>query len=366
MLAALVAVTAGLWLWANWTFVHRLATYPWGAEVTNVAWYEPREAVPGDFRSEFASASPASLGFDPEALEESVTLARAYESSAFLVLRRGVIAHEHYGPEWGPDAPTNSFSMAKTLLALLCGAAIGRGEIGSVDDPVEQYVPEWLGQDRGAIRLRDLMRMQSGLLYENDREDPFSALVQMHVGDDSLPIVLAQQPSRPPGIDYEYNNLNAQLVGVILERVSGRRYAELLSERLWQPIGGRGASVWLDAEGGLAKMYGCVFATARDWARVGELVRHRGRVDDRQVIDPDWFSTIETASQHKSDYGMFVWLGEGDPTLNLPPFVYLDGKAKQRVFVVRDLELVVVRTGENTKGWSDEKLLGSVTAAIRD
>lgn len=343
--------------------MRRLATFPADRSTTAVEWYSPTDVIRGGFARALPAATPAEVGLRAAALERAADWADRMNSSALLVMRSGRVALERYWRGCGRDVPTVSQSMAKTLLALLIGTAIERGEIGSIDDPIARHVTEWRGEPRGEIALRDLLRMESGLQNDDAREDPFSAIVQMHLSTDLLPVVLGLRRDRPPGRDHEYNNFNSQLLGLALERATGRRYAALLSERIWQPIGARDAAVWLDRAGGNAKVYGAVIATARDWARVGELVRHRGRVGDRAVVPASWFDAIERPSPHRREYGMHLWLGAGDPARGVPPYVYLDGKSKQRVFVVRSHELVIVRTGENARGWSDAELVRLVVAA---
>ena len=348
----------------HWTVFRRLATYPWDTPVTSVGWYTPVEPIPGAFEQSLPTVAPATVGLDPEALAAAGRYADAKNSSAFLVLRRGRIAFEKY---WrGADArtATNSFSMAKTFLVLLFGIAMARNEVDSFDDGVERYVDEWRGQPRGRITLRQLFSMESGLLYENDRSNPFSDMVQVHLASDLLPVILAMQPGRSPGTTYEYNNLNTQLLGLVLERATKQRYARMLSERLWQPVGAQDASVWLDRRGGNAKLYGCVFARARDYARIGELVRNRGRVGARQVVPSRLFETIERPSRNPV-YGLHIWLSGNQQPRDIPDYVFLDGKSKQRVFVLRSLEMVVVRVGENTRGWSDHDLLQLVVRGAR-
>ncbi len=362
--ALLVAAITGVWVAANWTFVSRLVTYPFDATVTTTEWYTPTERIAGAFAEPLPSAPPASLGMDSRALQRAAAWADAHETSAFLVLRRGTIAAEHYWRGCGPDVPTISHSMAKTLIGLLYGAALERGDIRSLDDGIGNYVAEWQGQDRGEVTIAQLLRMESGLQLDDDREDPFSSMAQVHLAPDLLPTVLGMQKSRPAGRDFEYNNLNTQLLGIALERATKQRAAALLSARIWRPIGARDAAYWLDREGGNAKVYGGVLATARDWARVGELVRNRGRVGQTQVLPPSWIDAMETPSTFSTEYGLHLWLGAGDPERRIPSYVYLDGKAKQRVFVLRSLNLVVVRTGEDPENWSNDDLLALVVDAV--
>ncbi|MCR9245894.1 MAG: beta-lactamase family protein [bacterium] len=366
LLAVIGLVIAALWWLPDWPFWSRIATFPYDESTMAIEWYEPLEPVPGRFDSPLPTAGAASLGFDPVRLTRAAEWADQKNSSAFLVLRRGQIALERYWRSGSRDRATVSQSLAKTLIALLIGTAIERGEIGSLDDPIGRYVAEWRDTTKGSVTLAQLLRMSSGLENDDSRNSPFSAIANMHLGSDLLPTILAIERDREPGMDWEYNNFNSQLVGLALERATGQRYADLLSQRIWQPVGARDAVLWLDRDGGNAKVYGGLLATARDWARIGELVRHRGAVDGQTVVGSNWFDELERPSPHRATYGLHIWLHAADTDHGTPAFVYLDGKSKQRVFVIRDHELVIVRTGENARGWSEAEIVGLVVGALRN
>ena len=150
----IAVVLALVWIAANWTFLTRIVTYPFDDELSAVAWYEPRERIPGAFTTPLPSVEPAKLGFDPTRLAAAAKHAIERDSSAFLVLRNGEIGCEVYGEGCGADVQTISFSMAKTLVALLLGTAVARGEIGALDAAIASFGGEWRDAPRGAIPLR--------------------------------------------------------------------------------------------------------------------------------------------------------------------------------------------------------------------
>ncbi len=344
-------------------FLARLVSFPEDTPILSVEWYEPKEVVKGGFDAPLASVAAAEADLDLAVLEEAAAWAREKNSVALVVLRHGRIAFERYFDGFTADRTTNSYSMAKTLLGLLIGVALDEGAIGAIDDSISRYVPEWADDERAAITLEDLLRMQSGLFYDNDRSDPFSDMVQVHLQDDLVPTILAMRRARAPGEQFEYNNLNSQLLALALERATGERYAEYLSSRLWKPLAARDAAVWLDREGGRAKAYCCVFATPRDWARVGELLRNDGRVGRRPVVPADWIARMKTPGPSTAWYGLHLWLHPGDD--DVPSFFYLDGGRKQRVYVLPAAAAVIVRVGEQADGWDDTFLPRAVVRAVR-
>lgn len=303
--AAAILLLSALVGW-QWTLVSRMFTHP-DRPVTDVDWYTPTDPVPGAAGPELPVAAHPQIR--PDALAGAAAYAEKKESSALLILHRGEVVAEHYWRGHDASARTCSMSMAKTLVGLLVGTAIADGAIGGVDEPACKYLSEWAGDGRSAITLRQLLQMTSGLADAEHYDDPFSPVGQMWLGPDSLSVVAATRLECEPGSRFNYNSIDTQALGTVLERATGRRYADYLSEKVWRPIGATDAAVWLDRNGGLAKMFGGVLATARDWARVGLLLQNQGRVGGRQVIPAAWVRDMVTPSPREPDYGYQVWLG---------------------------------------------------------
>ena len=347
------------------TFLARMFTYPEN-QVTTVDWYSPREPVRGTAGAEeLPSSVKTSLG--TEAIERAAAYAESKNSSALLILHRGEIVGERYWRGHHRDAQTNSMSMAKTVVALLIGAAIADGKIRSVDEPASTYLTEWARDGRSRITIKHLLQMASGLGNGEHYEDPFSDVGYMYLGTDSLYIVSGAKVVAAPGTVFDYNSINTQALSVVLERATGRRYADYLGEKLWGPIGAGEASVWLDEEGGAAKCFCCLFATARDWARVGLLILNGGESGGHQVIPAAWIAEMTTSSALEPDYGYQIWLGnqgirreDHEEPFLAPGVAYLDGRFKQRVYVVPSHELVIVRVGENARGWDEAVLVNTL------
>jgi CubicO group peptidase (beta-lactamase class C family) len=174
-----------------------------------------------------------------------------------------------------------------------------------------------------------------------------------------------------PGRRFDYNDVNAQALGFVLEAATGRRYAEYLSEKLWKPLGASDAALWLDRAGGSARTFGYLFATATDWAKVGLLLLHRGQWGDRQILSGEFIQELITPSPSEPFYGLGIWLERADRMANdaEEPFradgiFYLDGRGKQRVYVAPAQRLVVVRVGENAQGWDESALVNAVLRGL--
>ncbi len=342
-------------------------------------WYRP-VAVVRSVPSAVITTEPTASAIASSALAAASAWAEQQNSTALIVAHRGEIVFERYWQGSGRDTRFNPQSMAKTVLALLIGTAIERGEIGSVDDPIERYLTEWSGQPRGAITLREMLWMASGLEQGDDgfgyEVSPANPIVRHSLGSDFTRLLLSLEPVTTPGTTFDYNNQVTQLAGLVLERASKRDFATLLSERLWQPLGLAEAAMPLDRPGGMALTSCCILSRPVDWVRIGQLIADRGRYGSAQVVPASWIDEMLQPSPTYRGYGYQVWVGdqtiggERPPRVPLIPWqgepfasarmIMLHGHGGQRVYVMPDKDLVVVRAARQWPGEWDDAVLPNV------
>jgi CubicO group peptidase (beta-lactamase class C family) len=385
-LLALVVVI-GILVASDFTFWKRYGTMTQAfgpASVTNVAWYQPQETVKGGVVTELAVATDAERTVDPAVLETVKQWLDARRSVAFIVWHKGKIQYEHYWPGFSAETRTSPASMHKSVMAILMGQAIAEGKIAGLDIPASTYLTEWKNDARRDITIRQLLHMASGLDRYPFSLNPFSGNMKVLYGSDMLAPVTEIAPWKKPDEIFEYNNLNSQALGIVIERAVGERYASYLSRALWSKLGTGDAAVWLDREGGLPRTYCCLFTTARDWVKVGLLLLNQGRVGGEQVVPADWIAQMTTPSPLNPNYGFQVWLGTVHekersygqrvratvPTAEpfaVPGIVYFDGAGGQRVYVIPSAEMVIVRTGgPNDRDWDDSYLPNTLLRAVRE
>jgi len=198
-------------------------------------------------------------------------------------------------------------------------------------------------------------------------EEPYSDASYLALGTDLRYVVDNIPAETEPGLRFDYNNVNFQTLGFVLEAATSRRYADYLSEKLWQPIGASEAALWLDRDGGSARTFGYLFATASDWGRVGQLLLHEGEWNGKRVISREYLREMLEPSPSEPTYGLGIWLAnddhqrrEDEPPFLAPGIFYLDGRLKQRVYVIPSHDLVIVRVGENARGWEESALPNAV------
>lgn len=231
------------------------------------------------------------------------------DTQAFLVIQDDAILYEKYFNGAARDSIVTSFSVAKSFLSALVGIAIGEGKIAGVRDPITRYLPELAERDPrfSRIAIRDLLRMSSGIRYE---EFPFLW------GDDAKTYyypdlrALALRKTRiagEPGAAFLYNNYHPLLLGLILERATGVPVAEYLQERIWKPLGMEYPGSWsLDSRAsGFPKLESGINARAIDFARFGRLFLKGGAWEEREIVPAAWVAEstrMDTAPDRGSYY----------------------------------------------------------------
>lgn len=312
---------------------------------------------------------PVDLGPEPRitspAVGTDVELGRVVadtDTVALVISVDGKLRYEAYGPDHGPDRVSQIFSVSKSVLSLLIGAAIDDGLIDSVDQPITDYLPE-LDAGFERVRLEDLLLMTSGSSYaEND--NPLGEHVRFNYTDRLEAEILEIESAGEPGTAFEYRSGDNAMLGLALDRALGETtLTDYFWERVWNRIGAEAGGVWsIDREDGLERTWCCLAVSARDLARLGQLILDEGAVDADPVIPADWVrvSTGGRAVTEAllpdwfresplSSYGYQWWLPAADRS-----DVLAIGKDGQYLYVDRTRRAVMVRLG-----WQQGELLTS-------
>lgn len=251
------------------------------------------------------------------------------DTAALLVLKDGRIRFEQYWLTGGPQVRWLSMSVAKSYVSALVGIAVADRRIDSINDPVDKYLPELAGSGYAGVSIKDILQMSSGARWNEDYADRQSDIFRftniMANGSSfaAFPATLTREYA--PGTFNRYNSTDTLVLGMLIERVTKTTLAKYTQDRLWQPIGATNEAYWLTDDQGMAMALGGFNATARDYARLGELYRNGGRWGKRQVIPKAWIkasltpdaSHLMRGKRANSDstmgYGYQWWLpGFGD------------------------------------------------------
>ncbi len=284
---------------------------------------------------------------------------RRTDTTAFLVVHDDRLVYERYYGGAERSTLQTSFSVAKSFLSTLVGIAIDEGLIGSIDDPVTDYVPEVAERDPRfrRITLRHLLSMSSGLRYEEQAIPilPWGDDVDTYYGTDLRDLALsATEVEGPPGTEWVYNNYNPLLLGLVLERASGMTVSDFMATRLWQPLGAEFDATWsLDSEAsGFEKLESGLNIAPVDYARFGQLFLHGGAWNGERILSEDWVRSAtdaEATTDPAGFYQHFWWIDT-----ERPERFFALGNFGQYVYVAPDAETVIVRNGSDWGIVNDE------------
>jgi len=274
---------------------------------------------------------------------------KATGTAAFVVIKNDSVWHEWYDEGFSNTSRTNSFSMAKSITTAMLGKAITDGDIKNLDQPLSDFYPEFSG---AATTVGDLSSMASGLNWEESYTSPFSVTARAYYDDDLAETMLDLEITDKPGERFEYLSGNTQLLGMVVEKATGQKMANYLSDKFWKPMGFENTGLWQvdDAEHKLAKSYCCIATSARDFARFGKLFKDNGRWNGEQIIDSAFVQTATHRRFEKDpEYGYGFWLSDH---LGKEIFV-MRGILGQYVITIPEDNLIIVRLGKSTAGWDE-------------
>lgn len=275
-----------------------------------------------------------------------------YEPVAFLVIKDSELVYEKYWKNHDENSLTNSFSVAKTFVALLVGIAIDEGKIKSLDEPVGNYLPEY--NNHPELKIKHLLNMSSGINFDEDYKSPFGHMAKAYYGTDLYELNSDYQVTETPGKTWRYLGGNTLILSFVLEKATGKSIAEYMSEKIWQPIGAKNTALWnLDSENGREKAYCCFYSNARDFARIGQLLINKGKWNGQTIISEAFLKQAMNGAQGLKDangklvdfYGYQLWIAE----YKNKKVYYARGILGQYIITIPEKRLVIVRLG-NKRG----------------
>jgi CubicO group peptidase (beta-lactamase class C family) len=274
-------------------------------------------------------------------------------TQAFIVIRNDTLLYEKYFNGAKRDSTVVSFSTAKSFTSALVGIAIQEGLIKSEADPITTYLPELAERDARfqKITIHDLLGMASGIRFDEERFLWHDESNLTYRFTDLRSLALNKTVIiEPPGQTFLYNDYNPILLGMILERATGKPVTQYLQEKLWTPLGMEfGASWTVDSDATRFEMMSCcINAHAIDFAKFGRLYLNQGNWDGRQLVSADWVAKSTRVDKgrkldEKMSYGSLWW---ELPSANETNDFFAWGNLGQFIYVSPSRNLIIVRNGE--------------------
>ncbi|MGQ0547831.1 MAG: serine hydrolase domain-containing protein [Betaproteobacteria bacterium] len=305
------------------------------------------------------------------------------DTDGLAIVHRGRLVFEHYANGMSAEAPHILMSVSKSMLGLLAGVLAHSGELG-LGRAVTDYVPELKDTAYRGASVRQLLDMRAGVAFDEDylaTSGPMLAY-RKSTGWDPL------EPGEPPGDlrsyfrglvqkdrehggAFRYTSPNTDLLGWVIERAAGRRYADLMGERLWRPLGAeRSAYITVDRLGA-PRCAGGMCATLRDLARVGQMLVQGGR----GIVPREWIDDLERGGDRAAwDAGNFAAYFPGLPIRyrakwyalgGEPPMLFAWGIHGQHLFVDRARGLAIAKLSSQALPVDEPRMKATLEAVAR-
>lgn len=299
-------------------------------------------------------------GVNYDKLQAAIDNAFVEDNSDTKINTRGVVViykdsliAEQYSTGFNKNTPQMGWSMTKSITATILGMMMKDGLVTLDQD---NLFDEWADDERSKITLDQLLRMSSGLDWEEVYSGPSKAVSMLYEKADMGGFAADQDLAYQPDEKWYYSSGTSNILAIFIrERLGDSNYLNYVRNRLFSPLGMSSAVMEIDASGTyVSSSY--MYATPRDWAKFGLLYLNNGLWEGKRLLSKDWIDYISTPTlgSTQRSYGGHFWLNAGEES-NAEDRVYPDaptdvfsanGFEGQRVFVIPSKELVIVRTGQ--------------------
>lgn len=320
---------------------------------TNLPFQYPVSDNPVEFG--YMKFEDQQMPFD-EYLEENETV-------AFLIIKNDTIIYEKYFNDYEESSIVASFSVAKSITSILIGCAIEDGLIKSEFDHIDKYLPELKIDGIHNLSIYDLLQMRSGLKYEESYWNPFGDAANFYYGTDIKKYVNELEFIHEPGTKFHYSSGDAQILGLLLEKVlNGKSISKYLEEKLWIPLGMEYPASWsLDKKEGVEKTFCCLNARARDFAKIGSLYLKEGNWQGKQILPRSWVKKAAVIDTNTTSqwYYSYQWWHTGNEDY------FAQGILGQYIYINPKENTVIVGLGKENGEVSWDFLLPNIASAIK-
>ena len=277
-----------------------------------------------------------------------------WQVRSLLVFRNNKLVAESYTKN--PDditTPQAIWSCTKQVMAILTGIALEHEIIENVNDNIQKYLPDEIGRhpDKGAITIDNLLKMQSGIAFENDGFNGESNKLLREIPNNSLDFILGLPVSHSQGTVFNYNDGDPHIISAIIQKQTNKTTKAWAENVLFSKLGIINYD-WITYKDGITMGAFGILTTPREMSKIGHLVLNEGVWNDEQIVDSEWvlnMATTKVSAEYVDHYGMsfgyYWWIDKSRDIISM------NGHGGQFVFIKPSKNLVVVTTAEpNTQG----------------
>jgi CubicO group peptidase (beta-lactamase class C family) len=274
---------------------------------------------------------------------------QSHRTAGLLVIHKGDLKVERYGLGHLPQNPWVSFSVTKSVVSMLYGAAIKDGFVESLDTPISEYIPVFSTGSYAGVTIKNILQMASGVAWNEDYADPASDIVNLPTEQAAGFRYMNQLPRvAEPGTRFNYNTGETNIAGVILAKATGKTLSDYASEKIFLPGGLSNNANWLlDGPNGREFAGCCISANLRDYGRLGLFALANTKMPSNGNFTDNWMQQSTAPSEGYAGYGYFWWLlGDG---------IYAaEGVFGQYLVIDTNRDLIAVLQSAWLEAWSDD------------
>ena len=279
-------------------------------------------------------------------------------TQGLLLIQNDTIRYENYWRGQEEDTRHISWSVAKSYISALFGIAIEEGFIKSIDQTVDEYLPELIGSGYDGVKIKDVLQMSSGIKFDENYGDPQSDIQRYWTGfvagESQDEFAGSLRNEKTPGTYNNYVSINTHVLGMIIVKATGKSLTEYLEEKIWKPIGTEFDAYWIVDAKGMEMALGGLNATLRDFAKLGRLYLNKGNWEGKQIVPKDWVKASTSATEehllpesiNSSDpgvgYGYQWWVLDG----NEGEFMAM-GVFNQYIYINPTTNTIIVKNSAN-------------------
>lgn len=299
------------------------------------------------------------------ATKKLIKLHKSQGTVAYVIIKNDSLIYEAYYDNYSENSKSNSFSMAKSYVCGLLGKAIMEGYIENLEQPVGDFFPQYSEGLSSKVTVGDLASMASGSSWKENYYWPINITAKAYYGKELEETIFGVSTVKTPGQSFEYSSGDTQLLAMVIEKATGKKLYDYLSESLWIPLESENDALWqVDSEAnGLVKAYCCIASNAKDFARLGKLYKDFGRWKGAQILDSAFVAkSIKPRFKDSPQYGYGFWL----KAQNDKSFFMMEGHLGQCVIVSPSDNLIVVRLGHRKESFGHNPYNGDISVYIEE